>query len=89
MRNIIRRLAKVLNLKTQSIVDCCKNYMYKFSMSNVTNTLNIVVFIRGISISIIISTIIINLIIIIIINIILFIIVLVYCVNVIFFLRRL
>ena len=28
VRIIIRRLAKVLNWKPQSIVDCCKNYMY-------------------------------------------------------------
>ena len=66
MRIIIRRLAKVLKLKLQSIVDCCKNYMNKLSMSNFTNTMNIVVFIRVISISIIIIIIIINLIIIII-----------------------
>ena len=56
-------LAKVLKLKPQSIVDICKNYMYKFSMSNVTNTMNIVVIIRVISIIIIINLIIITIII--------------------------
>ena len=54
MRIITRKLAKVLKLKPQSIVDCCKNYKHKLSMSNVTNTMNIVVFIRVISINIII-----------------------------------